>query len=98
MQIELAWQIRPPLEVCVGVDLGHRQQRFAQALGSQHLGQELTVFLLRRPAIRCGAALQPLHQVLVEVAQRLDDIYSARPSELDGDLVALQALAIDEDR
>ena len=49
-------------------------------------------------SVRCDAALQPLHQVLVEVAQRLDDIYSARPSELDGDLTALQALAIDEDR
>ena len=55
------------------------------------------MFLFRRPAIRCGAALQPLHQVLVEVAQRLDDIYSARPSGLDGDLAALQALAIEED-
>ena len=49
-------------------------------------------------SVRRGVALQPLHQVLVEVAQRLDDIYSARPSELDGDLAALQALAIDEDR
>jgi len=31
------------------------------------------------------------------VTERLDDIYSARPSELDADLAALQALAIDED-
>jgi len=31
------------------------------------------------------------------VTERLDDVYSARPSELDADLAALQALAIDED-
>ena len=32
-----------------------------------------------------------------QVTDRLDDVYSARPSELDADLAELQALAIDED-
>jgi len=31
------------------------------------------------------------------VTERLDDIYAARPSELDAGLASLQALAIDED-
>ena len=31
------------------------------------------------------------------VTERLDDIYSARPSELDAGLASLQALVIDED-
>ena len=30
------------------------------------------------------------------VTERLDDVYSARPSELDADLAALRAFAIDE--
>lgn len=32
-----------------------------------------------------------------EVTARLDDVYGERPSTLDTDLAALQALAIDED-
>jgi len=32
----------------------------------------------------------------IRVTERLDDVYSARPSELDDDLAALQAFAIDE--
>jgi len=32
-----------------------------------------------------------------EITERLDDVYSERPSELDTGLAELQALAIDED-
>lgn len=32
-----------------------------------------------------------------EVTERLDDVYSSGPSELDTGLAALQALAVDED-
>ncbi len=37
------------------------------------------------------------HEAERQVTDRLDDVYSARPSELDADLAELQALAIDED-
>jgi hypothetical protein len=32
-----------------------------------------------------------------EITERLDDVYSSRPAELDTGLAVLQALAIDED-